>query len=170
MGYRNAPAVRMAVCGVTAALASAIMLVGTWVPAATFCCPVLASLLLIPVEREYGVRLSLCWYGAVAALSLVLAADKEAALLFALLGWYPVCKPRLDRLRHKWLRRLGKLALFQAALLVYAAVLRLVFPGGALEGGLLAAVWLLACVTFGLYDLLLGRLTVLYLRRLRFGK
>ena len=105
MGRRNAPAVRMAVCGVTAALASAIMLVGTWIPAATFCCPVLASLLLIPVEREYGVRLSLCWYGAVAALSLVLA-----------------------------------------------------------------AVWLLACVTFGLYDLLLGRLTVLYLRRLRFGK
>ena len=86
MGRRNAPAVRMAVCGVTAALAAAIMLVGTWVPAATFCCPVLASLLLIPVEREYGVRLSLCWYGAVAVLSLLLAADKEAALLFALLN------------------------------------------------------------------------------------
>ena len=125
------------------------------------------------ILKQLLILLLICFVGEGIALALPFAFPSSVIsmlLLFALLGWYPVCKPRLDRLRHKWLRRLGKLALFQAALLVYAAVLRLVFPGGALEGGLLAAVWLLACVTFGLYDLLLGRLTVLYLRRLRFGK
>ena len=39
----------MALCGVLAALALTVMILGGMFPAASYCCPVLACILLVPV-------------------------------------------------------------------------------------------------------------------------
>ena len=51
---KRGAAARMALCGVLAALAVALMFLGGTVPFASIACPVLASLVLIPVYCECG--------------------------------------------------------------------------------------------------------------------
>ena len=82
-----------------AALAVVIMSLGGLIPVATFVCPMLCMLLLAFVTRMCGSRIGWAWYGAVAILSLLTGPDKEAAAVFAFLGFYPIIKPRLDRMK-----------------------------------------------------------------------
>ena len=110
----------LALCGVLCALAVAIMAMGTILPAATYCCPVLASMTLVPVLILCGERLGWAMFAASAILSLLLAPDKEAAAIFLALGYYPIIKPKLDR-KPKPRRIASKLLLFNAA--VYGALL-----------------------------------------------
>ncbi|MBQ3423819.1 MAG: hypothetical protein IJH38_01300 [Clostridia bacterium] len=88
---------RIALSGVMAALATAILMMGGVIPAATFVGPALAGVVLLPVLIEGGRRAALGTWVAVSALSLILCADKEAALLFAFMGWYPAAKWPLER-------------------------------------------------------------------------
>ena len=86
-----------------AALAVVIMSMGTLIPVATFVCPVLCMLILQIILKTCGGRTAWAWYGAVAILSLLMAPDKEAAAIFAFLGYYPIVKPKLDARKGKWL-------------------------------------------------------------------
>ena len=74
--------------------------------------------------KKNTVRIAWAWYGAVAILSLLLAPDKEAAAVFAFLGYYPIVKPRLDKTRLRWL---WKGLLFNASVLVMYWLLLRVF-------------------------------------------
>ena len=74
---------RLALCGVLAALALALMFLGGVLPFASIACPVLASLVLIPVYAETGKKWSAVWFLGVAVLAALLAPDKESAVLFA---------------------------------------------------------------------------------------
>lgn len=157
--------------GVLAAAAVTVMTWGTAVPVGTFCCPVLSSLPLIPVLDLGGVGIGLAWYGAVGTLSLLLSPDREAALLFLLLGYYPALRPLLERFRSRPLRLAAKLLLFNlATALLYGLLLRLLAPEADMEGAgrwMGAALLLLGNGTFLLYDLLLGRLTKLWRQKWR---
>ena len=93
----------MALVGVLAALAVVIMNLGGMIPVATYVIPVLCMLLLQVVLAKCGRRIAWAWYGAVAILGLLMCPDKEAAAVFAALGYYPILKPKLDRMRGKWL-------------------------------------------------------------------
>lgn len=109
--------------GVTAALAVVIMCLGGVIPLTTFVCPVLCMLLLQLVARMVGNRIGWAWYGAVAILTLLLGPDKEAAALFVFLGYYPLVKPKLERLPAPWL---WKVILFNASVLImYTLLIRL---------------------------------------------
>ena len=79
--------------GMMAALAMTIMCVGGLIPIATFTCPVMSMLILAYVTKICGKRIGWAWYGAVAILGLMLAPDKEAAAVFAFIGFYPIVKP-----------------------------------------------------------------------------
>lgn len=100
--------------GVLAAVAVAIMCLGGLIPIATYACPVLCAILQYTVLRFCGGRIAWAWYSVVAILSLLLGPDKEAAAVFAFLGYYPILKPRIDKLPVKWL---SKGILFNAAIL-----------------------------------------------------
>ena len=100
--------------GVFAALAVVIMCMGGLIPVATFICPLLCILLLAVVRKNCGDRMAWAWYGAVAILGALLGPDKEAAAVFIFLGYYPIVKPRLERLPLSWL---WKGLLFNAAIL-----------------------------------------------------
>ena len=103
MGNKPTPASAVALGGVLASLAVLIMGMGSLIPGSTYLCPMICILLLQAVLKACGSRMAWAWYGAVALLSLLLSGDKEAAVLFAFLGYYPILKPRLDRRRGKWL-------------------------------------------------------------------
>ena len=110
-----------------------------------------------------------------ALLAFFLAPDKEAALCFVLLfGWYPVARPKLQHIRQKPVRLVVKLALFNAALLAIYALLLFVFVMPDLQQEaqswtalLLVAFFVLGNISFLLYDVVLGRIADLYVRRLR---
>ena len=123
MARRN-QAAPIALGGIFASLAVVIMCFGGMLPAATFICPMLCMLLLSVVIKRCNSRIGWAWYGAVAILSLLLSADKEAAAVFVFLGYYPILKPKLDKLRLKWL---WKLILFNAAILLLYTLLLHVF-------------------------------------------
>ena len=59
---------RVALSGILVALSTAILLMGGVIPAATFCGPALAGLLLVPVFVEGGLRYALSAWAAVSAI------------------------------------------------------------------------------------------------------
>ena len=165
---------RMALCGVMCALGVAVMLLGGLIPLATFCCPALAGLVLLPVMTEAGRRMALCAYGAVAALSLLLCPDKEAALVFAFLGYYPVLKWTLERISRRPLRVAAKLAVFDAAMLAQVALMAWVLnmrqvlaEYAEMTRVMLAGFVVISNVTMLLYDRMLTVMTLIYLKKLR---
>ncbi len=117
---RSSPARKIAFGGMFAAVAMVIMNLGGLIPVATFVCPMLCMLILAFVLKMCGERIGWAWYGAVAILSLIMAPDKEAAAVFAFLGFYPIVKPKLDGIRFGFL---WKLLLFNALILVMYAML-----------------------------------------------
>lgn len=151
----------MALGGVTAALAITIMSMGTLIPVATYVCPMLCCLLLQLVKKTCGDRTAWAWYAAVALLGLLMAPDKEAAVVFCALGYYPIVKPKLDKKRFSLV---WKLALFNGVILILYWLLMHLFGFDAITeefaemGTLLTAVTLiLGNVVFYLLDVLLGR-------------
>ena len=165
---------RIAVSGMMAALATAILMMGGVIPAATFVGPALAGIMLIPVLLEGGRRMALGAWVAVSALSLMLCADKEAALLFAFLGWYPVAKWPLEAKLPGWRSLPVKLLLWNACAGAMAALIFFVLPMDQViaeyrEMGrvMLAAFILMANITLVLYDRLLNTLAILYVKKLR---
>ena len=122
----------LALCGVLCALAVAIMAMGTILPVATYCAPVLASMTLLPVLVLCGEKLSWAMFFASAMLSLLLAPDKEAAAIFLALGYYPIVKPKLDQ-RPKIRRWIGKFLLFNVSILAVYAALRTLARQGVTE-------------------------------------
>ena len=150
----------VALGGVFAALAVAIMALGTIIPIATYVCPMFCALLLQVVLKLCGSRIAWAWYGAVSLLSLLLSPDKEAAAMFLFLGYYPIVKPWLDRRKGKWL---WKGLLFNGAVcLMYWLLLHFVGMESLMEEfsgmglGMLAVLLVLGNVTFFLLDRLLG--------------
>lgn len=137
-----------------------VMSMGTLIPVATYVCPMLCAVLLQMVLKICGQRIAWAWYGAVAILSLLLAPDKEAAAVFAFLGYYPIVKPKLDRLKGKWL---WKILLFNVSTLVMYWLLMHIFGLDQIAsdfeemGAVMTVIMLiLGNVTFFLLDRLLG--------------
>ena len=110
----------MALGGMMAALAVVIMTLGGATPLNTFLCPVVCMMILRFVLSVVGRRVAWAWYGAVSILSLLLGPDKEAAAIFLALGYYPILKPRLDKVRGGLII---KLALFNVVILAMYWVL-----------------------------------------------
>ena len=164
----------VALCGVLAGLAVALMFLGGVLPFATVACPVLASLVLLPVYSETGFRWGFVWYLAVALLALFAAPDKEAALLFAVFGVYPILHKLFGRLPCKALRWLVKLLYLNAGVVAAYSLMLFVFSlqtvtedFADMKALMFAALLLLANCSFVVYDLLLDRLEIFYHVRLR---
>ena len=120
---RNTNAKIIALGGVLAAVALVILCLGGLIPVATYVCPMLCAIVQYIVYRCCGKRIAWTWYVAVALLALLMGPDKEAALVFVMLGYYPMVKPVLEKNR---LSLLWKLLLFNGAVLIlYGLLLKL---------------------------------------------
>ena len=161
----------MALCGVMTALMTVILCMGSLIPAATFCCPVLASFVLVILLREVGGKNALLAFLAAALLSLMLAPDKEIAFLFLAVGYYPVLKQKLDTLPRVagWILKLTWFTL--SILAVYGLMLFVLRLDALSEEFREMQKWLPAVLVIGgevvfvLYDLVLNKLTRIYQRR-----
>ena len=161
----------IALCGVLAALAVALLCFGGVIPGAVFCASILAMAVLLPVLEELGPKAAGTVYAAVAILALLLVPDRETALVYLFFGWYPILRPRIAALPSRPLRLLARLAVCSAAILVlYGLVLRLM----GLTADLLESAWYLNAallamgnLVFLLMDVALARLTNLWRRKLK---
>ena len=161
---------QMALCGVLCALAEVILLLGGIFPLATFCAPMLAMVVLLPVLAECGTRMAAAAYGAAALLALLLAPDREMALIFVFFGWYPLLQPKLQHLPSRLLRLICKLLFCNLSIALAYGLLLWVFQLGDLaESTPLLNAMLVVCgnITFLLLDRVLVRLTLLWQRKLR---
>lgn len=139
---------QMALGGMLTAVSVVIMCLGSIIPVNTYVCPVLCILLTRPVLERCGRRIGWCYYLAAAILSLLLAPDREAALVYTFLGSYPMLRPFFERLGP--LKGPAKLLFFTlAGAAGYWVLLSLMGAGGAMEEG-----WLLTAVTVLLWDVL----------------
>lgn len=129
---------------------------------------------LLPLREEFGPRLALGAYVVVAALGILLVPDKEAALLYLFLGYYPVLRPRLERLRPRILGLFCKLLVFNASVLLLYWLLLHVFAlsevmesFAGLSRAMLAATLTMGNLVFFLTDRALEVLTLFYRLRVR---
>lgn len=120
--------VMVAFCGMAAGLSVVIMLLGGVIPAAAYAVPMLCGLALLPVLLEFGRRAAWATFFAVAALALLMDFDKEAAFFYLFMGYYPIVKWNLDKIKPKAKRIAVKLLLFTFAIVLMYALLNLVFP------------------------------------------
>ena len=159
MGRNSAK--EIALGGVFAALAIVIMCLGGLIPVATFVCPMLCMLILQLIRKLCGNRIVWAWYGCVAILSVLLGPDKEAAAIFAFLGYYPIIKPKMDKWKIPWLWKgiyFNAVILLLYQLLIYLFGMdALVEEYAALGTALTVVLLILGNVVFFLLDMVLGR-------------
>ena len=165
---------KMAFCGLMTALGATVMLLGGLIPLTTFACPMLAIIAMLPIDLEYGPKMALVAYAAVALVVLMAAPDKELAMFFAALGYYPALRPALERIKSRIMQILAKCAVFSAAMVIMYALLIYLFRLEALieefsefNAAILLGFLVLGNFTFICFDRALGLLAILYERRIR---
>ncbi len=161
---------KTAVGGVITALSVAAMFLTAILPFFTYVLPICAGMLMIIVNDELGRLWSLGVYFAVSALSLLVVADKEAALMYiAFFGYYPIIKGKIEHL-NKVFAFVLKLLIFNSSV-VFAYFLILKFFGFSGEefnefGKFTVPILLvLGNILFVLTDYILTLLTALYRKR-----
>lgn len=164
--------VKIAFCGIIAALGVVIMFLSGVVPVATIALPALAGCFLIPVVAECNVRWGFGVFAVTAIISFFLSADREAFLMYLLFfGYYPVLYAVLDRMRNKIAKYVVKFLVFNAAVigetLIATYVFSIPFEEIGILGGFTAIVLLLAAnVVFVIYDYALRGLIATYFAKL----
>ena len=118
---RKTESQKIALCGVLGALSVVLLLVGAALQIGTYAAPMLAAFLLIPVLDEYGPKYALLLYATVSILSVLLVPELELAFFYVfVIGYYPVLRQQLARIKSTLLRWVIKFAVFNGAtVLVY---------------------------------------------------
>lgn len=166
---------RIALGGLMSAAALAILFLGSILPFATFAAPALASVCVLYFCMEYGRATAVLVYAAVGIPSLLIAPDKEQALIFiCLLGYYPILKGLLERLRPKALVILLKILLCDSTMLgLYFVLTRVLVIESVREEfsqytlPIVIGLTVLGTATFLVLDAALTRLAIYYEVKLR---
>lgn len=164
---------KTAFAGVIAALCVVIMFLTGVIPVGTFAFPALAGILLTVMVVEFGYKWAFAVYACVSVLSFLFAADKEAALYFtAFLGFYPIVKSLIEKLKSRALQFVLKFALFNVCMVIafYVSVFILGIPKESFEifGVYLPLVFLaVGNVFFVLYDYCITVIAIQYINRMR---
>lgn len=115
---------RVALSGMLAAVAVVIMALGGFIPVATYVCPMLCCMTQFIVFHFCGRRLAWTWFIVVSILALLMSPDKEAAMVFAVIGYYPLIKQLLDQHRFGIIL---KLLYFNASILLAYGIMIYLF-------------------------------------------
>ena len=161
---------QIALGGMLSAVAVVIMSLGSLIPVNTYLCPVLCILITRPVMEKCGSRIAFCYYGAVSILSLLLAPDREAAVVYVFLGYYPMVKGYFDRIPSGILRICAKTLFFSVAgCAAYALMMYVMGLTELMEEFKSGGIWLAVCMVavWDILFLLVDRVLVLRLRRYR---
>lgn len=164
---------KLAFCSVISALSAVTMILTGIIPIGTYALPAISGILLLPIIIEIGRRPALYAYIVTSLLSIVLAADKEAVILFILFfGYYPILKSALSSVKLKFLRIIIEFLVFNATTVLsyLIAVNVLLIPQDTLVIAGISLPYLLlifANVVFLMYDYSIYTLTIMYMLKIR---
>lgn len=164
--------IRVAFCGIMTALCVLLMFLTGLIPVGTYALPSLAGMLLTVIVVEMGTSWAWLVYAASSVLSVLIAADKEAAMLYVLFfGYYPILKAVIERKRmRKVVTYLLKFAVFNASMVLgyFLSIRVLGVPEDSFTafGIYLPAVYLVAGnMIFAVYDYAITAVVVSYTNR-----
>lgn len=165
---------KSALGGVLAALSVSMMLLTYLSPFMVYASPAIAGLFVLILQYEAGRGWAFGEYAAVGLLSMILVADKEAAVFYVcLFGLYPILQDIINHyIRLRVLRILIKFVVVNASLLLSFVLCLFVFGvtyDDLFERGKVFVVLFLLGMDFllFLYDFLVRRLQDVYVRKLR---
>lgn len=105
--------------GIVSALSLIFMFFTGIMPIFAYTLPALAGAFLIVIVIELGKKWAFITYASVGLLSFFLTPDKEAPVLFVMfLGYYPIIKSYLEKIKFRPLEWLLKIGLFNLAILI----------------------------------------------------
>ncbi|MBO7176419.1 MAG: hypothetical protein J6W14_03530 [Clostridia bacterium] len=159
---------RLTVTALLAALAVAVLSLGSLIGTLDLTAAALASFLVVLLHVEIGKGWAVLYWAVAALLSLLIMPQNSAALFFAVAGLYPLLKAVLERLP-RTLEWALKLLVFGVLLAGYILLAKFVFmiPDAALSGWMLWVLVGTATLAFVLYDIAMSRLIIYYGLRLR---
>ncbi|MBQ8057732.1 MAG: hypothetical protein IJ275_05295 [Ruminococcus sp.] len=158
--------------GIIGALSLCLMLLTSVIPFGTFAVPAFAGMMLICVVIELGYRWAFVVYAIVSTMSLLLLADKEAALYYVVfLGFYPIIKSLIEKLKTILVQLVLKYAVFNICIVLafYLSIYVFSIPKDSfnLFGVYLPWVFLiLGNIVFLVYDFCVSRIVTVYLLKI----
>lgn len=162
---------RVAFCGILTALCTMLLFLTGLISIGTYALPAFSGMLLIVVVIELGASWAWPVYIAVSVLSILLAGDKEAALLFVLFfGYYPILKAAIEKRLKRFLAYILKFAVFNVSMIVgfFISIKFLGVPEDSFTFHGIYLPWaflVLGNFTFVLYDYAISGLIVTYYQR-----
>ncbi|MBQ7134274.1 MAG: hypothetical protein IJO20_07235 [Ruminococcus sp.] len=163
---------KVALGGVIGALSLVLMLLTSLIPFGTFAFPAFAGMLLICVVIELGYSWAFIVYTVVSALSLLFLTDKEAALYYVVfLGFYPIIKGLIEKLRKRTPQYIIKYFVFNVCMVLafYLSIYIFSIPKESfnLFGVYLPWVFLLiGNAVFIVYDYCISKVVTVYLLKI----
>ncbi len=154
--------------GIVTAIITVLMIAEGFITVGQYAVPALAGIMILAMSYSTGISWAMYTYICVSALSLILCSDKEASLYFLLfLGYYPILKSGIERVKIKFFAFILKMLLFNAsATLVYLIclyVFLLPVDNFELFGVNLPLLFLLLLnIAFILYDTVIGMFELKY--------
>ena len=154
--------------GIITALSVFIMFLSGIIPFMTYVIPAMSGLLLIVTVREAELKWSFFIYCAVSILSLMVVADREAAVMYTFFfGYYPVAKEFYDTRLKGLLKLFAKFITFNISVVLGYLFIVYIFaiPIEEMEefGKYTNLVLLgLGNIIFVMYDFIIFNLTVIY--------
>ena len=119
---------KIACGGLITALAIVLMISSNLIPSLLFSLPALAVLVIYTLSVVSGSGYALISYAAVSLLSFFFCGSKAVSLCFILfLGYYPLLKKQIEKLRSRLAAYIVKLLVFNAAAAAVYALLTFVF-------------------------------------------
>ncbi len=158
--------------GVVGALSLVLMLLTSIVPFGTFAFPAFAGMMLISIVIELGYSWAFVVYGVVSSISLLMLTDKEAALFYVVfLGFYPIVKGLIEKIKSRLFQYIIKFVLFNICVIAafYISINLMGIPKESfnLFGVYLPWVFLiLGNIAFIVYDLCVTRIVTFYIIKL----
>ena len=164
--------VRVAVCGLAAALSVTLMFFGGVVYVFAYTVPMLLGLISVMIKKSFGTGSAVFVYIAVSLLSLMLVPEKESVLMFVLFfGYYPIIRESFEKVKSKAIRFILKLLLFNVSLTVIELISVYIFgipffEDGVFSAGLLIGFAVVMNLVFIMYDFLLKTFLILYEKKI----
>ena len=151
-----------------AALATATMLL-SFFPYLTYAIPAVAGLFIMVVVIEIDLKWAMLSYLASAVISLLILPEPESKLLYiCFLGYYPVLKAIIEKLRKHPIEWVLKVISFNIALVIVYFAFSKAVNFSLEELGVFGkygavALWIMGNAVFVLYDIAVSRMAMMYM-------
>lgn len=159
---------KLTVTALLSALSVVLLTLGSLSEVLDLSMAAIVSCFVVFLRIELGGSYPYLFWGVTSVASLILLPSSAAALLFLLLGLYPLLKARIERIPPlpAWTIKIAVCALVLTAFVLLAKFVFLL-PDPFLSGWLLPLFLAVALVAFILYDIALSRLILHYSFRIR---